>query len=507
MRRLLLISLVFCFAFSSSAQAPDNFNFQTVLHYTHGTAMPNHEVKIIINILSQSANGDIVYREEHTVESNAFGLINLKIGTGEVLYGNWNDILWNEENEYLMIELDTTATGNNYVDMGTTQLLSVPYALYANETTTTYIWQSNDNGIYYNNGKVGFKSHNPSEAIEVGDGESILVSSSHAALADNDLIKIKMAADTAQPNINWKDTLNNFAAALSVREFITNPLTSQKVFLLATSDFSYNRRYRIKIRYDQDIADFNLNSCNLIVNKHFIVGDENQAPTSTFWAHQWIKNGHVLGIGDKNWESEGIYGNAAAEFYRNDADNFILLNAAGGTNRCQVKFRRGNAEWMIRNDQILTIKRNDQLRIKFMEDGKIKIGSNDPQYKLDVYGNINIPVGYSYLVGGGKSGGKYAEYFESEEQIAEGELAGIDQETGLVKKYEAGDIFLGVVCNASGFIANSNNTTTKSNNYVVVGLEGLVKYKENEIQRNGQQAYTADGQYIGPIVGNQILLK
>ncbi len=503
MKRLLIISLFFCAMISVRAQAPEKINFQTVIHHTEGSEIPNQEVKLIVNILAGSANGDIVYREEHSVESSDFGLINLKIGDGEVLYGQWTDIDWGNNEQYLMLELDTSGSGNSFVDMGVAQLLSVPYALFANTSEVSDIWNENENGLDVD-ANLGIQTNSPTEDVELGEDAKILLSSSQSDIVDNDLVKIGMYADTAQANINWRSLEGDFGAALSVRKYTTDPLTLRKHFLLSTADANSSRNYRMEIKYDEDISDVILNNANLIVDGKFTIEDGEQNHKSVFWSHNWINDGHVFGLGDKNWETSGVYGDAAAEIYTMASSNIILLHSANEAKKAQLILRRGNSEWITGVEDLFYFKRNDSKKIKIMPDGKIKIGSNDPTYKLDVYGDINIPIGYSYMIGGGKSN-KYAEYFESEEQIEVGELAGINPETGLVRAYQNNDVFIGVVCKSEGFIANAVHA--KSENYILVGLEGMMDFKSNSIQKSGVKAYTNDGQYIGAIINNQLYIK
>lgn len=503
MRRLLLISLFFCAIISVWAQAPEKINFQTVLHYTEGSVIPNQEVKLIVNILAEEADGDIVYREEHSIESNDYGLINLKIGDGEVLYGQWSDIAWSEEDQFIMLELDSSGTGSSFMDMGVTKMLSVPYALYAETSTVNDIWNENDLGVDFD-GDMGIHTDNPSEDIELGEDSEILVSSDMTNLLDNDLIKIGMNADSAQANINWRSADEEFGAALSAREYTTDPLTLRKHFLISTADENSSRNYRMEIKYDEDIADILFNNSNLIVDGQFITGDEDQGPNAIFWSHNWIKDTHVLGLGDKDWKTDGVYGDAAAEIYSMASSNFVLLHSANELKRAQLKLRRGNSEWIAGVEDIFYFKRNDSKKMKIMPDGKVKIGSNDPNYKLDVYGDINIPLGYSYMIGGGKSN-KYAEYFESEEQIEIGELVGINPETGLARIYQNNDVLVGIACESEGFVGNAKYA--KSDNYTLVGLEGMMDFKSNKVQRSGVKAFTHDGQFIGAIMNNQIYIK
>lgn len=503
MKRLLFISLFFCAVISVWAQAPEKINFQTVLHHTEGSVIPNQEVKLIVNILAAEPDGDIVYREEHTIESNDFGLINLKIGDGEVLYGLWSDIAWDEEDQFIMLELDTSGTGSSFVDMGVAKMLSVPYALYAQSSAVNDIWNENDFGVDFD-GDMGIHTDSPSEDIELGEDSEILVSSDMTDLQDNDLIQIGMNADTAQANINWRSQDGDFGAALSAREFTTDPLTLEKHFLISTADANASRNYRVEIKYDEDIADVMFNNSNLIVDGQFISGNEDQGPNATFWSHNWIKDTHVFGLGDKDWKTSGVYGDAAAEIYSMASSNFVLLHSANELNRAQLKLRRGNSEWIAGVEDLFYFKRNDSKQMKIMPDGKVKMGSNDPNYKLDVYGDINIPIGYAYMIGGGKSN-KYAEYFESEEQMEYGDLVGINPETGLARVYREHDILVGFVCKPEGFIANAEHA--KSENYTLVAIEGFMDFNSIQIQKSGVKAYTNDGQFIGAFINNQIYIK
>jgi len=509
MRRLLIISLVLCLTTIGLAQVPQNINFQSIIYNTEGGTLPNENIMVRVNILEGSASGDIVYREEHSITTNDFSLVNFKVGTGEVLYGSWDEILWSETDQYLMIEIDASGTGNNFVDMGVARLLSVPYALYANQSTANEMWEYNDNGIHYIDGKVGIGTMHPVEDLELGNERAVLVSSDMPELEDNALIKIQMTTDTSRPNIQWEDlATEEFGASFSTREFSTSPLVLRSNFIISTADENFSRRARIKIKYNETIADMLLINCNLIVNGGFTSGNFGHAITNSFWANQWIHEGYYFGAGNKDWENDGVYPGAAAEFYSNGEGTEILLNSEDYDRYSQIKFRRGNAEWMLRNDSIFSIKRNDQKKIKILNNGNVKIGSSDPDYKLDVYGDINIPVGYSYLIGGGaRNSGKYAEYFEIEEPMQMGELAGVNLETGLVKKYESGDMFLGIVCDASGFIANVNSNTTKNSNYALIGLEGLIEFKNQKVKRNNHQLFTMEGQLIGVIIDNQVYLQ
>lgn len=105
-------------------QAPASFKYQAVLRDARGNIKANTSTNIIISILSGSATGTVVYSETHSVSTDGYGLVNLEIGNGTATTGNMTAINWNTGIYFIK----TTVDG---IDMGTSQLLSVPYSLYA----------------------------------------------------------------------------------------------------------------------------------------------------------------------------------------------------------------------------------------------------------------------------------------------------------------------------------------------------------------------------------------
>lgn len=114
-----------------SAQAPQMFNYQGVARDAAGDALINQSIGIQASILQGSSTGLSVYSEEHAVTTNAFGVFSLAVGNGTSPSGTFSAIDWASGPYYLNVEMDATG-GTAYVQMGVAQLLSVPYALYAN---------------------------------------------------------------------------------------------------------------------------------------------------------------------------------------------------------------------------------------------------------------------------------------------------------------------------------------------------------------------------------------
>ncbi len=118
----------------ATAQAPQGFNYQATVRNSSGVLIINQNVLFKFNIMQNSQTSLPVYSETHQAPTDDLGQVNLVIGTGTATTGTFSTINWGTGNYYLGIELNT---GTGYVAMGTTQLLSVPYALYANSSGNT----------------------------------------------------------------------------------------------------------------------------------------------------------------------------------------------------------------------------------------------------------------------------------------------------------------------------------------------------------------------------------
>jgi hypothetical protein len=116
------------------AQAPQGFNYQATVRNSSGALIVNQNVYFKFNVMLNSVSSVPVFSETHFTPTDDLGQVNIVIGQGTATVGTFSTINWGTGNYYLGIELNT---GAGYVAMGTTQLLSVPYALYANSAGST----------------------------------------------------------------------------------------------------------------------------------------------------------------------------------------------------------------------------------------------------------------------------------------------------------------------------------------------------------------------------------
>ncbi|MDD5570758.1 MAG: collagen-like protein, partial [Bacteroidales bacterium] len=130
MRKLIFSLMLIAAVITVKAQAPKAFKYQTVVRDASGNPITNQRVNFRTSILQDNSGGVSVYTEKQIDTTNSFGLATIEIGRGTLVNGNFSTINWGADDYYIQIEIDP-AGGNNFSFMGVTQLLSVPYALYA----------------------------------------------------------------------------------------------------------------------------------------------------------------------------------------------------------------------------------------------------------------------------------------------------------------------------------------------------------------------------------------
>jgi len=136
MKKLFYSIIVFLLSATVFAQAPQSFKYQAVARDASGEVIANQQVNFQISILQSSESGTVVYTETHVDSTNQFGLITLEIGTGTTT-GDFTGIDWGSDAYFIQIEMDATG-GTSYTLIGTSQLLSVPYAIYADSAGNTF---------------------------------------------------------------------------------------------------------------------------------------------------------------------------------------------------------------------------------------------------------------------------------------------------------------------------------------------------------------------------------
>ncbi|WP_439557595.1 tail fiber domain-containing protein [Dyadobacter sp.] len=132
MNHLIRLVLLFFITISAYAQVPQQFSFQGVARDEAGKIISNRNISLRISVRPTTALGSPVFQETHATQTSANGIFNISVGAGLVQSGQISGIKWDSDKFFLQVELDPDG-GSNYVNLGATQLLSVPYALHAEE--------------------------------------------------------------------------------------------------------------------------------------------------------------------------------------------------------------------------------------------------------------------------------------------------------------------------------------------------------------------------------------
>jgi hypothetical protein len=141
----------------SCAQVPEKISYQAVLRNNNNQLLTSQAVGLRISILRGSTIFKIIYVETHYATTNENGLITVEIGGGTVVSGDFSAINWADGPYYIKTSIDPEG-GTDYTIISTSQLLSVPYAMYArtseniagiiNETDPVFsAWDKNYNDL------------------------------------------------------------------------------------------------------------------------------------------------------------------------------------------------------------------------------------------------------------------------------------------------------------------------------------------------------------------------
>ena len=113
-------------------QAPNLFNYQGVARDAKGAPLANKTLSLKLSVISAVNAGVADYEETQTTTTNEFGLYTLQVGGGNAITGTLERVNWESGNKYLQVAIDVNG-GTNYEIVGSAQLLSVPYAMFANK--------------------------------------------------------------------------------------------------------------------------------------------------------------------------------------------------------------------------------------------------------------------------------------------------------------------------------------------------------------------------------------
>jgi hypothetical protein len=185
------------------AQSPEKISYQAVIRNSSDQLVTDTQIGMQISILHGTAAGSPVYNETQTLTTNVNGLVSIEIGTGTTS-DDFSAIDWSNGPYFIKTETDP-AGGDNYTITGTSQLLSVPYALHA-KTAENFINDQVDDADADPTNEIDVTSQS---GLLVGDGANIsgLVGSAEGQVLKWDGSEWSLGTDeTATGSTTWAAT-------------------------------------------------------------------------------------------------------------------------------------------------------------------------------------------------------------------------------------------------------------------------------------------------------------
>jgi hypothetical protein len=237
-KKLSILFLFILIGFAGFAQAPQLLHYQGVARNAFGNAYPNKTMTLRLSIRNGSSTGGVVYSETRSVKTNDGGLYTVEIGSTGALSttGSMGAINWQNGTKFLQVEVDPAA-GNNFIDLGTTQFLSVPYAFGAGSAATV-ITNANLTGVVTSvgnqtsiaNGAITSEMIASINQSKVGLGLVNNTSDSAKPISTATQAALDLKASVTQVN-NLSTTLNNkLSTADSTIGYVTPTQLASKTF-------------------------------------------------------------------------------------------------------------------------------------------------------------------------------------------------------------------------------------------------------------------------------------
>jgi hypothetical protein len=243
----IIASLLFAVLY---AQAPPGFNYQATVKNAAGQLILNQNVNFRFSIRQGTTTSTPLYVETHQVPTDNKSQVNLIIGQGTASTGSFAQIDWSLTPLYLGVELNT---GSGYVTVASNDLISVPYALYANKAGSTVI-PSLGEVLQNGNDASTKKITNLANPVEPKDGVTIDYLATLKTKLDNQALKIKATSDTLikkgllEPKIEWE------------KEIVSDYLFNQAIDIKSTKDGGV-----VIIRYGGN--NYQIQNTNIVITK------------------------------------------------------------------------------------------------------------------------------------------------------------------------------------------------------------------------------------------------
>jgi hypothetical protein len=156
------------YGLNSNKSAPAAISYQAVARDTEGQPLSNANLQVRFTLLTDSLSGANEYVETHVLSTNAFGLFNTVFGAGTPIMNTFDSINWTVSNKYLKVEIDA---GVGFVEMGTQQLLSAPFAIRSNTAAKAGTIENSNLPVYSSNTQALAGGLQPGQLYRTASGD------------------------------------------------------------------------------------------------------------------------------------------------------------------------------------------------------------------------------------------------------------------------------------------------------------------------------------------------
>lgn len=323
------------------AQVPQSFKYQAVARDATGVVIKNQAIGVQMSIVQTSIYGASIYVETFSTVSNEFGLVNVNVGSGNTVIGDFSAIDWSADKYFIKVEMDLTG-GTNYLTFSISQLMSVPYAMHAQTAESA------------NETDPVFMDWDKSSGISITESQISDLSQFTNADETDPIFAASVAANVTQENItNWNSKLSE-----EVDGSITNELqTISRSGLVVTLSNGGGSFHDSIASYT---AGNGIKIANNVVSTKLAIGDS-YGGGKIFWLDASGNHGLIADTGDINtgikWHNtvDTLTGSNYEAIYVGDLNTNIIVDKQGNgvyaaiicRNAAKIAYNEFYSDWYL----------------------------------------------------------------------------------------------------------------------------------------------------------------